>query len=58
MPDQTKTVKCQRGSEEHTPLHILENCRNFEEVRQKVWTTTVSRQNKLLGDAESLQKTP
>ena len=51
------TAECQCGSEEQTPLHILQSCPNLEELRHHVWAADVSPQTKLWGDTENLLKT-
>ena len=37
--------------------HILQTCRIFKDLRESIWTTPTTLQNKLYGTIEDLQKT-
>ncbi|XP_070183327.1 toll-like receptor 6 [Littorina saxatilis] len=51
------TAKCECGSEEGTPKHVLQTCHHLETARQHYWPEDTSLGTKLWGPAADLQKT-
>ena len=51
------TALCPCGEADQTAEHILQSCRNYKLLRDKIWVTTTRLNDKLYGSAEELQKT-
>ena len=52
-----QTPKCPCGEADQTTEHVLQHCKNHDDLRKQTWTQETSLQDKLYGTVETMKKT-